>query len=409
MDRITIRLAFRNILRNKRRTGLMVLLVSSGLAALILTDGLATGMIDLMIRKVTDTWLGEAQLHAPEFRETFDGVHYLKDPSSLTAILDAELGVRTYTARTMSGGMVASSNNVTPAAIIGVEPGREANVSRLKEALIEGQYLSDDNPSDILIGYKMAELLEVRLGDRIVTTSSEVEGGELSQALFRVSGILKFNDRLLDKEMAYISLAAGQKISGIGDGVHEIAIRFHADANEQEVLDRLSQKFTTEEVEFLGWRELMPDLASVLSVNSFSTLIVGGILFTLVSLGLINSMFMSIYERHYEFGVMLGLGTRRRLLFSLVCWEGAFIGLFGAIIGSVIGGAIVYWLSQTGISFGEAEMSGIMLNEPIKTIARAQQFILFPVFVVILAGLACIIPAIHGARLTPSDALRRAI
>ena len=71
---LMIRLAFRNILRNLRRTGLMVLLIASGLAALILTDGFSGGMIDLMVSKVTGTWLGDAQVHAPRFMETLDGV-----------------------------------------------------------------------------------------------------------------------------------------------------------------------------------------------------------------------------------------------------------------------------------------------------------------------------------------------
>ena len=335
--------------------------------------------------------------------------HYIQDPAAATAVLAAEPAVRSYSVRTISGGMVASSNNVTPAIIFGVNPGQEENVSRLKDALIDGEYLNGNRKGDIMIGYKMAELLEVGLGDRIVTTSAESESGELSQLLFRVSGILKFNDRLMDKEMAYVPLAAGREMTAIGLGAHEIAIRFQDEVDEEAALIRLKAAFEAQNIEFQGWSELLPDLAAVLTLSDFSAYIVGGILFTLVSLGLINSMFMSIYERHYEFGVMLGLGTRRRYLFSLVCWEGAFIGLFGAIVGGIIGWFLLSWLSQTGINFGEAEMSGIMLNEPIRPVSRAQQFTLFPIFVVILAGLACIIPALHGARLTPTDALRRAI
>jgi putative ABC transport system permease protein len=409
---LTIRLALRNIMRNKRRTGLMILLVASGLSALIVTDGFTRGMIDVMLKKVTGDWLGDAQVHAPGFREDFDTAFTIQRPGRAAVLLAAEPSVKAFSKRTFSGGMVASSNNVTPGAIIGIEPEREAGVSKLKQNLIEGTWLSSSDTGGILIGDKMAALLEVRLGDRIVTTMSEAGGGELSQVLFRVQGIFDFGDRVMDTEMAFVTLKAGQEMLGIGNAVHEIAIRFDPAADEAATVAavaRLAASFEAEELEFLGWRGLLPDLAGVLELSGTSSYIVGTILFILVSLGLINSMFMSIYERHYEFGVMLGLGTRRRILFALVCWEGSLIGAFGALLGILVGGLGNYWLSQNGLSFGEVEMAGTMLSEPITTKVTLQQLIIFPLFVVALAALACIIPALHGARLVPAIALRRAL
>jgi putative ABC transport system permease protein len=406
---LTTRLALRNIMRNKRRTGLMILLVASGLAALIVTDGFSQGMMDMMLKNVTGNWLGDAQVHKPGFREDMDAAIYIEEPEKAEAILDADPGVRAFALRTLAGGMVASSNNVTPSAVIGIQPDREENVSELKGALVEGAWLSSTDENGILIGQKMADLLEVRLGDRIVTTLSEAKSGELSQALFRVQGIFSFNERLMDTEMAFVTLKAGQNMTAIGGGIHEIAVRFAPDANEATTLARLSAAFEAEDLEFLGWAGLLPDLAGVLTMSDYSAYIVGGILFILVSLGLINSMFMSIYERHYEFGVMLGLGTRRRVLFSLVCWEGSFIGIFGALLGVVFGGLMNYWLSQNGISFGDIEMFGTAINKPITTKLEWAQFTVFPFFVVVLSALACIIPALHGARLVPAIALRRAL
>lgn len=406
---LTIRLAFRNIFRNTRRTGLMILLVASGLTAMIFTDGLMLGMSDLMVRKITGTWMGDAQVHQPGFREGMDAAIYIKDPGAAEAILAQDPAVKAWAKRTIAGGMVASSNNVAPSAIFGVDPEREAKVSRLKEALVEGEFLAPGDMSGIMIGHKMAELLEVRLGDRIVTTMSEAETGELSQLLFRVSGILNFNDRMMDKEMAFVSLEAGQAMAGIGTGIHEIVIAFNPVPQGEPGPVHLTDAFAAEGLEYLDWQGLMPELSGILKMTDYSSLIIGGVLFILVSLGLINSMFMSIYERHYEFGVMLSVGTRRRALFSLICWEGSLLGIFGALFGVVFGMIVNTWMSQNGISFGEIEMSGISLNEPMKAIIRPLQFTVLPLFVIALSALACIIPAIHGARLVPAIALRRAL
>ena len=86
-----------------------------------------------------------------------------------------------------------------------------------------------------------------------------------------------------------------------------------------------------EPLETLGWDTLVPQLSGVLAMTNFTTLIVAGILFVLVSLGLINSLFMSIYERQYEFGVLLALGTRPIQLFWQIVYEGFFIGVLSGL------------------------------------------------------------------------------
>ncbi len=406
---LIIRLAFRNIFRNVRRTVLTVLMIASGVAAMMVVDGLMVGMEDLMVRQVTGTFIGDAQIHREGFRDTFDLAFYIEDTSEIVDVLNSDPGVSVYGMRVLSGGMISSSNNIATGLVYAVEPEKEAQIGRLKEALVDGEYLTGQSSTEIMIGQKMAELLEVRLGDRIVATVADANSGELSQGLFRVSGFLQFNDRTMDKEMAFISLAQGQELLGIAGGAHEIAIRFDDTMPEAETLERLQGKIASDEIEILGWQGLMPDLANMLEVQDISLWIVGGILFVLVSLGVINSMFMSVYERHYEFGVMLSLGTRSQGLFNLICWEGFLIGVFGCIAGIVLGGVLSYWLSIQGISFSNAEFAGLTINEPIKTILRPLQFTIIPMFVVVLTTIACIIPALHGARLTPSKAMRRAL
>lgn len=408
---LTIKLALRNIFRNTRRTFLTTLLIGSGLGTLMFTDGLMIGMSDMLIRKVTDTWLGEAQIHHPEFRKDMDAAFYISDPSSAMTALEQAEGVLAFAPRTLAIGMVASSNNVSGGAIYGIDPDREDGVSTLRESLIEGSFLEQGSQKDILIGHKMADLLEAELGDRIVVTLSEPVSGEISQALFRVSGYLDFGDRAMDSGMAFVSLEAGQKMLGLGQGIHEIAIRLDPAIDHAALLEDLRSTINAPDIELLGWYELMPEIAGILESQGFGLWIMGAILFILVSLGLINSMFMSIYERHYEFGVMLGLGTRSRKLFALICWEGALIGVLGAIIGLALGTAVNYWASTSGIMFGSggSEFSGVTINEPIKTAFSIQQYTALPIFIVILSALACIVPAIHGARLQPADAMRRAL
>ena len=406
------RLAKRNIFRNTRRTILTICLIACGLAALLFTDAFVRGMTTSMIKISTETFLGDAQIHKAGFREANDIDIYIDDTAALFPQLSDIPSIQAFSPRTITGGMLASSENVSAAVIYGIDADKEAKVSKLKQAMKSGRYLSN-NPkpgksNDILIGDDLADLLDVGLGDRIVATLSQAHGGELSQELFRVSGIFHFNDRQMDKGMAFVHLAKGQSMLAI-NGVHEVALRLQNTEQADDKSLALWEKLNTSDIETLSWRELIPQLSSMLDMSSYSTLIVSIIMFILVALGLINSMFMSIYERHNEFGILLAIGTRPKQLFWQILLEGFFIGLLSLIVGLIFGATLSYWFSINGIDYSGSEMSGISLNEPIYLIIDLLAFSEMALSVLAITILSCIYPALHAARLQPSFAMRKAL
>ncbi len=406
------RLAKRNIFRNTRRTLLTICLIACGLAALLFTDAFIRGMTTSMIKISTETFLGDAQIHRAGFRETNDIDIYIDDTATLFPQLSHISSIQAFSPRTITGGMLASSENISATVIYGIDADKEARVSKLKQAMKSGRYLSN-NPApgksnEILIGDDLADLLEVGLGDRIVATLSQAHGGELSQELFRVSGIFHFNDRQMDKGMAFVHLAKGQSMLAI-NGVHEVALRLQNTEQADDKSLALWEKLNTSDIETLSWRELIPQLSSMLDMSSYSTLIVSIIMFILVALGLINSMFMSIYERHNEFGILLAIGTRPKQLFWQILLEGFFIGLLSLIVGLIFGATLSYWFSISGIDYSGSEMSGISLNEPIYLIIDLLAFSEMALSVLAITVLSCIYPAIHAARLQPSFAMRKAL
>ncbi|WP_250655115.1 ABC transporter permease [Alkalimarinus coralli] len=413
---LVARLAKRNIFRNTRRTLLTVLLIACGLAALLFTDAFIRGMAASMIKISTETFLGDAQIHQREFREANDIDVYIQNIPSLYLQLDNMPPIKAYAPRTITGGMISSSENVSAAVIYGIDAAKEAQVSKLKQAIIKGQYLSgtsDDHKNsstshEILIGDDLADLLEVDLGDRIVVTLSQAHGGELSQELFRLSGIFHFNDRHMDKGMAFINLAQGQSMLAI-NGIHEVAIRLQDVSLADDESLALWETLNNKDLETLSWRELVPQLSSMLDMSSYSTLIVSIIMFILVALGLINSMFMSIYERHNEFGILLAIGTRPQQLFWQILLEGLLIGLLSLIVGLISGALLSYWKSVSGIDYSGTEMSGISLNEPIYLIINYLAFAKISLSILAITVLSCIYPALHAARLQPSFAMRKAL
>lgn len=406
---LTLKLAFRNLFRNIRRTILTVMLIGFSLAALMVTDAVVTGMIDVMIRSITETLNGEAQVQHEGFSQTFDVDLYLPDSASIEQRIEDSAGVLAYAPRVVAGGMVASSYNVASGFIYGVDAERERQVSRISDAVIKGSYLSGQD-GEILLGNELADLLEVELGDRIVLTLAEADTGELAQALFRVSGLLHFGLREVDESMVFINLDQGRQILALPNASHQIIVRFEDRELAADPSQPLYSLFSDNtDIEALSWLEANPDISSMIEMSRYGSAIVGSILFLLASLGVINSMFMSIYERIYEIGVAKAIGTRPLDLVALVLTEAGLIALVSCVFGLVVGTALNIWWGSHGIPLGEIEISGINLDNAIYAVMHPRQFTEFPVYVIILTLVASLYPARFASRINPASALQRSL
>ena len=405
--RLISRLAYRNIFRNTRRTLLTIALISCGLAALLLADSFVRGSLKTFISISTETFLGEAQIHQQGFRDSQDIDIFIPQPKKLYQQLQNYSEIKAYSPRTLAGAMISSSENVSGGMIIGIDGEKESQISKLKKSTIKGNYLSGEK-GEILLGSLLADLLEVDLGDRIVVTLSQANGGELSQELFRVSGIFSFNDRNMDNTIAFINLEQSQQLLNI-NGVHQVALIFEtAEAIDNKNLP-IWQDLNTHNLETLDWLELTPQLAGILGMVNYTTLIIALIMYILVALGLINTMLMSIFERRNEFGILLAIGTRPRQLFWQIMCEGFFIGAISMVVGLFIGGSISLWASINGLRYDDLEMMGATINEPIYAVIDYLSFIELSISILLITLLACLYPALHAARLQPSDAMRKTL
>lgn len=407
---LTWKLALRNILRNKRRTFLTLLLISMTLAILIFTDGYMKAMSDVMIRSATRLYPGDGQIHQTHYLADRDGEKVITDVTGHVNKIEQSPLISGYSLRAQDFGMVSSTANNLAVQVVGIDAELEASVSKLKLSLVAGNYLdADAAESQILIGEPLAELLEVDLGDRLVVSLNNYELQDIDQRLFRVSGVFKTNSKFFDEGLAFIQLPVAQSMLGIGSSVHEIAFNFYDESLSGDKDLPLWQTLSSKDTKAEGWTTLMPDLASMIGMLDFSMLIVGGILFTVAILGVVNAMFMSIYERTYEFGVILAIGTRRKSVFSLIMVEGLLLALVSLILGSIIGGGLVLWIGSVGIDYGSMEVSGVALAEVLRPALNTTQFTELPFSVFVMTFLACIYPAIHASRIVPATALHKSL
>ncbi len=405
---ILIKLAWKNILRNKRRTIIAATAISIGLAALIFVDAYMIGMKENMIKTATASFIGDAQIHREGFRDEQEVTLTIQEVESITRKLAKESIVHYFTRRTYASGMIRSAANMNRGIIlVGIFPGTERFLSQIDDAIIEGNYFKGDNENDIVLGSKLAEILEVEVGDRVPVTVSQAYGGEFSQVGFRVSGIFEFADERMNSGMAFVRIHKAQEMLGIGNDIHEIAIKF---TSTEISLDKDMLFWDIYDIhgnEVVSWTDILPQIKTLFEISNYSKYIMGFILFIVVAFGIVNTLFMSLYERMFEFGVLRAVGTRPFGMARLILFEAGALAVVSIAIGVILGSLITGTLAHFGINFTGIEMMGVTIQEYIYPVLAVEQFIMYPISVFLFTIIAGLYPAWHVARMSPVDAMRQ--
>jgi ABC-type lipoprotein release transport system permease subunit len=404
-----MKLAWRNLFRNKRRSFIAGTAIGIGLASLIFVDATIIGMKNNMIRSATASFMGEGQIHAEGFRQTQELDMTIHRSDQVLAQLKKESIVRHFAPRVMNFAMINSAADVGSVNLVGVEPGMEKYLSQVDDSMVKGSFFADGSDREILIGEKLADILDVGLNDRVVVTAAAAGTGDLSQDMLRVSGIFRLGIREMDSGMAFIRLGRAQKLYGLGNGIHEIALRFpNPSYGQDESLDFWA-RYSRYGNEAVGWTEILPQMKAALDLTDFSTYLIAFILFGVVALGIINTLFMSLHERMFEFGVLRAVGTKPLGLFRLIVFEAASLAVLSILIGLALGFALTYFTSRVGINYTGVEFAGVTFRELLYPVLRVGQFIEYPLWVFVFTVLAGIYPAVHAARMNPARAMRRSL
>jgi ABC-type lipoprotein release transport system permease subunit len=402
-----IKMAIRNILRNKRRSFVAAAAISIGLSALIFVDGLMEGMTVNMVKAATSTFMGEAQIHYEGFTDTMEVEKVIADHETLLKELESEPEIRSFAPRVKTLGMVTSAANVQSLLLVGIDPEREKELSKMDEAIIEGEYLTDTNEKGVVIGSRLAEILEVEVGDRLVITVAQANTGEMAQEMMRVKGIFKLGVREMDRSIALMPLKRASAMLGLNDGIHEIAINLKQHKNSWLKNFYLWEKYSGNGNVFRNWVTLLPEMEAMVSMSGFSKYIMGIVLFLLVAGIIINTLFMSIYERMFEFGVMRAIGVKPFKLGSLIVLESGVLAILATSFGIVTSLILNGILLKTGIDYTGAEFVSVSITELIYPVITVQQYTVFPAALIIFTMITGVYPAIHAAGTTPSEAMKK--
>ena len=406
----TMRIAWRNLGRNKKRTGLALAAIAIAQFALLVTDGLMNGYVDSMLDAMTGPMLGHVQVHAVDWRDERAMDLTVRDLDGALAELRTIPGVRNAAPRIYAPALLALEQEGHAAIAVGVEAIAERGRTGLLRdvdttALPQGH--------DVLMGKALARSMKVSVGDEVALVGQGADGS-LANDLFTVRGILSSPIDLVNRMGLVMDIGTAQETFAMTDEAHEITI--HGD--NAEVAGELSERIAAlprfGEDEVLPWKEISPELVTIVEITAQYSGVVLLLVFIAAAAGVANTILMSIFERRREIGMLLSLGTTPWRVVRMIISEAVVLGLIGVAIGSVLGAVVVLVGAETGFSW--ASMGGEALNDvayqgmsfdmeiiPRLTFSDVGRGV---VAVVVTSLLAALWPAIHAARLEPVEALR---
>lgn len=405
----TLQIAWRNMGRNKKRTGLALLAIAVGQFALLAMSGLMRGYVDNIHKAITGPMIGHAQVHDPNWREERALDLVIEDVNSRVTVIRQDSDVANAGARIYAPALVAPEQDAFMAMVVGLDVQVESQpygiLSGFSDALSTGK---------VLIGHMLAKKTQAEIGQEIAIVGQAADGS-LANDLYIVQDIIKCPVDLINQNGIVMTLDDAQTLMVMPDQAHEIVIRAQVSEDSRALAARLATHPVLQSLEVLAWEELVPEFLVILKSADWVGYFVLILVFIAAVAGIANTLMMSVFERLHELGMLLALGCRPFRIVRMILWEAILLALIGACVGTILGYGFVGATAKEGIDMAswakgdEAENIAYQgLNLPLHVFPRLELFDTWLGFtaVVLTSLVASIWPAWIAARLEPVEAMR---
>jgi ABC-type lipoprotein release transport system permease subunit len=402
-----LRLAWRNVWRQRRRTLLIAIGMGFTMALLVFYDGMIGGFEQAIYGNAIQLLGGNIQVHAPGYAEKLGKKPLLplNDPDAVVRAAESHADVVTASKRIVTGGLVTNREGAFAVSIIGVETDKEIKITPVAGNISSGRYLNADDGDLIVIGQGLATAMEIQVGDRITMVGSSTHE-QTRQRTMTIVGIYDVGVPSVEKTTVYMSLKEAQDLFGLDGQVTEVVISLKQIGQEPPVMDLINASVPGYEVE--SWETSIPDLKKTMDMKTGVMGVMGVFLLGIAAIGILNLLMMAVFERTREIGIVGALGLKPREITFLFLLEGILIGVMGAVFGAVLGTLINGILGVYGLNYSQfanlteytALINGSIYPQmvPLKVLEHA-------LTVAFIAALAALYPAMEASRREPAEAL----
>lgn len=406
-----IKIAWRNMWRNWRRTVIASIAIILSMILLIFFQAFMDGMDQSIYGNTVRLYGGNVLIHAPGYREKSTRLPMLPvaDVERVLTAVRTQPNVLVASRRINTGGLISNRNASHAVNITAIEPDIEAPISLAAEHLVVGRFLLPDDDNNIVIGQALADHLNVTIGDR-VSLLGRRKDESMRERSMTVVGIFNLGLGEAEKSLIFINLPTAQTLYNLRGEVTEVAVVLEKIGQEDALIDSIAPNFPNHEVDSIY--TLRPEFAEALATDRMFGLMFGTILLLMGGIGILNLMLMAVFERTREMGVLAALGMKGWQIMGLFVMEGAFIGFIGAVVGCLLSWLLVAWVGQQGIDFSSfysdldqaGEIYALMGTHLYPAIATST-IMVYGLAAIFVGALASLIPAWQASQREPAESL----
>jgi ABC-type lipoprotein release transport system permease subunit len=400
-------LAWRNLWRNKRRTLIASASIFFAVILALIMRSMQEGSYDYMVDASVSMYTGYIQVHAKDYWDKRSIDKSMELSGEKIEKIDSLQNVTLATPRLESFSLISYGNVTKVASIVGIDPMLENKMTKLKDKLISGKYLTKESRG-LMISEGLAEILKVGIGDSVVLYGQGYHG-VTAAAQVQVEGIVKFTLPALNKSMVYLGLDYAQWLYAAPNRITTLSIMID-EANKINDVHLAVRNLFNEKYEVMMWPELMPELVQSIEVDNAGGIIMLGILYVVIGFGIFGTVMMMTAERTKEFGILISVGMKKWRLSYVSFLESLFLSFIGVLAGIIVSIPILYYLNLNPIPL-TGEMADVMLKfglDPILPFRFAANiFVDQFLTVLVIAMVSALYPLSYIRKLNPINAMRK--
>jgi ABC-type lipoprotein release transport system permease subunit len=400
-------IAYRDLLRNRRRSFFTALAVALGLALIIFMSGMIAGMLESSIQDSIRLNTGHVQIRAESYEEEKQSLLWrdlLDDTDVLLAQANGMSEVEAATQVLWASGVLSNIEESIGLQVKGIDPSSPI-YDPVRQGMVAGEYLAPDDRRGILIGQRLADEMGVSGGQRVSLAAGNASG-QAEEGIFIVRGLFATGFPGYDESTAFLPLSRAQSFMGTGERASAIVIRLH----EQDDAEAVAAALAGPGLQTLDWRDLNSVLLTAIETGISFYYLMYGIIILIVAVIIANTLLMAVFERTREIGILSALGMKGRHIRLMILVEAATLALVGIAAGILLGTLLVLYISKTGIPIGDSSSQlmgdAMTFGTTMYTSFVPADILSLSAWMLAIVLLVSLYPAWYASRLEPVTALQ---
>ena len=404
-----LKIAWRNIYRNKKRSLITITSIFAALFLILLMRALQIGFYDKLIETVVESYAGYVEVHADGFWDNQNLDNSMEVDQSLINDIKSVEGVDNIVQRLQTFSLISMGNKTKGGVINGINISDEQKITDWNKKMISGTFKIGKN--EIIIGKGIAEYFDIKENDTLILYGQGYRG-MMAAGKYPVKGVIDLKNPNLNKLGVFMTIESARNYVSSNEISTHIIVDKKQYYDEEKIANDLNQVLS-KDYEIMTWKETLPEIEQTITADNAGGVIMAFILYIIVVFGMFGTVLMMTEERKYEFGVLISLGMSRARLFGIIFIETIILSMIGVFIAIIITYPITYYYNLNPIDMatlmgeGANDMIEEMGFSPLMPMSIRWDIPLSHALVIFIFSLIIsIYPAIKISKLNPVKSMK---